>query len=92
MSNDHSVFSISQLGHYSYVNKHSLAKTLKTVKYYGYNHGGGYKEPVHYEPAYAPPAPAYSAGSESEGTYVAAPGDARNKRSLSYPEVYYYLA
>merc|ERR1719281_1895259 len=58
--------------------------------YFDYNHGGGYKEP-HHEPAYAPPAPAYSAGSEPEGTYVAAPGDARNKRSLSYPEVYYYL-
>merc|ERR1712147_102080 len=60
--------------------------------YFDYNHGGGYKEPVHHEPAYAPPAPAYSAGSEPEGTYVAAPGDARNKRSLSYPEIYYYLA
>merc|ERR1712115_665328 len=59
--------------------------------YFDYNHGGGYKEP-HHEPAYAPPAPAYSAGSEPEGTYVAAPGDARNKRSLSYPEVFYYLA
>ena len=59
--------------------------------YFDYNHGGGYKEP-HHEPAYAPPAPAYSAGSEPEGTYVAAPGDARNKRSLPYPEVYYYLA
>merc|ERR1712158_44114 len=60
--------------------------------YFDYNHGGGYKEPVHHEPAYAPPAPAYSAGSEPEGTYVAAPGDARNKRSLPYPEVYYILA
>merc|ERR1712082_278137 len=43
--------------------------------YYDYNHGGGYKE-SHHEPAYAP-APAYSAGSEPEGTYVAAPGDSR---------------
>merc|ERR1712158_17947 len=59
--------------------------------YFDYNHGGGYKEP-HHEPAYAPPAPAYSAGSEPEGTYVAAPGDARNKRSLPYPEAYYILA
>merc|ERR1712212_1062700 len=57
--------------------------------YYDYNHGGGYKEP-HHEPAYAPPAPAYSAGSEPEGTYVAAPGDSRNRRSLGEP-VYYFL-
>merc|ERR1712042_189263 len=56
--------------------------------YYDYNHGGGYKEP-HHEPAYAP-APAYSAGSEPEGTYVAAPGDSRNRRSLVEP-VYYFL-
>merc|ERR1719234_2903143 len=57
--------------------------------YFDYNHGGGYKEP-HHEPAYAPPAPAYSAGSEPEGTYVAAPGDSRNRRSLGEP-VYYFL-
>ena len=55
--------------------------------YYDYNHGGGYKEP-HHEPAYAPPAPAYSAGSEPEGTYVAAPETNRNKRALP---VYYFL-
>merc|ERR1711970_1103936 len=60
--------------------------------YYDYNHGGGYKEP-HHEPAYAPPAPAYQAGSEPEGTYVAAPGDARNKRALPLlgEPVYYFL-
>merc|ERR1712187_633660 len=59
--------------------------------YYDYNHGGGYKEP-HHEPAYAPPAPAYHAGSEPEGTYVAAPGDSRNRRSLGEPVYYFYLA
>jgi len=80
---------------------HTFKAKLKTFDAYGgtqehyfdINHGpSDYKEPVHHEPAYAPPAPAYSAGSEPEGTYVAAPGDARNKRSLPYPEVYYILA
>merc|ERR1711936_664333 len=59
--------------------------------YFQYIHGGGYKEP-HPEPAYAPPAPAYSAGSEPEGTYVAAPGDSRNRRSLGEPVYYFILA